>query len=317
MSSDINEKLYGKGLVYDKSPAGRCILAKRFLMPPFSVWNTKEAFWQERKRAWLRLGIKSEVGRDDALTYNIPLLLKDGRTGRKVANQTSIFDPVLTEVAYRWWCPPAGVIVDPFAGGSVRGIVASVLGYKYWGVELRDEQVEANRGQVGPDTAGPYKPKWVQGDAAEMLAQSPPADFLFTCPPYGNLEKYSDDPKDLSSMEWGRFGEAYLGIIEKACARLRPDRFACIVVGNYRDRSKEGEGVMRDLVGGTVGCFQAAGLDLYNDIVLLNSVGSGAMRANGSFVRGGRKVVKLHQNVLVFVKGDPRRAAANVGILDD
>ncbi len=37
---------------------------------------------------------------------------------------TSIFDPVLCELAYRWFCPPGGLILDPFAGGSVRGIVA-------------------------------------------------------------------------------------------------------------------------------------------------------------------------------------------------
>ena len=41
---------------------------------------------------------------------------------------TSIFDPVLCEIAYRWFCPPAGRVLDPFAGGSVRGIVAALLG---------------------------------------------------------------------------------------------------------------------------------------------------------------------------------------------
>ncbi len=31
--------------------------------PPFSVWNAREGWWQDRKRAWLSLGIKSELGR--------------------------------------------------------------------------------------------------------------------------------------------------------------------------------------------------------------------------------------------------------------
>ena len=44
------------------------------------------------------------------------------------ASGTSIFDPVLCEIAYRWFCPPDGMVLDPFAGGSVRGIVASRLG---------------------------------------------------------------------------------------------------------------------------------------------------------------------------------------------
>jgi ParB-like chromosome segregation protein Spo0J len=38
-------------------------LADRFLIPPFSVLNAREGWWQDRKRAWLALGIKSELGR--------------------------------------------------------------------------------------------------------------------------------------------------------------------------------------------------------------------------------------------------------------
>jgi len=38
-------------------------LADRFGIPPFSVLNAREGWWQERKRGWLALGIKSELGR--------------------------------------------------------------------------------------------------------------------------------------------------------------------------------------------------------------------------------------------------------------
>jgi len=38
-------------------------LADRFLIPPFSVLNAREGWWQNRKKAWLDLGIKSELGR--------------------------------------------------------------------------------------------------------------------------------------------------------------------------------------------------------------------------------------------------------------
>src|SRR3990167_5788737 len=38
-------------------------LAKTFLLPPFSVFNAREGWWQDRKRAWISLGIKSELGR--------------------------------------------------------------------------------------------------------------------------------------------------------------------------------------------------------------------------------------------------------------
>ncbi len=38
-------------------------LSDRFIVPPFSVLDARQGYWQERKRAWLALGIKSELGR--------------------------------------------------------------------------------------------------------------------------------------------------------------------------------------------------------------------------------------------------------------
>ena len=38
-------------------------LADRFMIPPFTVLNAREGWWQNRKKAWLALGIKSELGR--------------------------------------------------------------------------------------------------------------------------------------------------------------------------------------------------------------------------------------------------------------
>ena len=38
-------------------------LSDRFMLPPFSVLNAREGWWQARKKAWIALGIKSELGR--------------------------------------------------------------------------------------------------------------------------------------------------------------------------------------------------------------------------------------------------------------
>lgn len=45
-------------------------LADRFGLPPFSVLNAREGWWQDRKRAWLGLGIQSELGRGGDLIPN-------------------------------------------------------------------------------------------------------------------------------------------------------------------------------------------------------------------------------------------------------
>jgi len=225
---------------------------------------------------------------------------------------TSIFDPVLCELSYRWYCPPGGLVLDPFAGGSVRGIVASRLGRKYLGVDLRPEQILANEGQA-EIMCGPPMPEWKAGDSRDLLAlaEGAEADFIFSCPPYADLEVYSDDPRDISTLDYPDFLAAYRAIIEAACRLLRPDRFACFVVGDVRDAG----GLYRGLPWHTIQAFEDAGLRLYNEAVLVTAVGSLPIRVRRQF-EVGRKLGKTHQNVLVFVKGDPRAAAAAVGAVE-
>lgn len=243
------------------------------------------------------------------------VLTADQRPGRPdeigAANTgTSIFDPVLCEVVYRWFSGPGAVVLDPFAGGSVRGIVAAALGRKYYGVDLSKPQVAANRDQartilprVWTADAGPW-PKWRAGDSLDVLPSAPAADLVFTCPPYGNLEQYSDDPRDLSNMEYAAFIKAYFEIIKLACNRLRNNRFAAVVVGEYRGPSGNYVG----FVPATVMAFKAAGLELYNEAVLLTAVGSLPVRTEKQF-NVSRKLGKTHQQLLVFLKGDARKAA--------
>jgi hypothetical protein len=231
----------------------------------------------------------------------------DDGAQRNEATGTSIFDPVLTELAYRWFCPPGGTVIDPFAGGSVRGVVASVLGYAYHGVELRAEQVAANRAQI--DLCGKPSPVWYCADSRDIAATVPVlADMVLSCPPYADLEVYSDDPRDLSAVPYDDFLAGYRHIISETCGLLKPDRFACFVVGEVRDK----RGNYRIFVGDTVEEFRASGLHYYNEAILNTAVGSLPIRAGKQF-SSGRKLGKTHQNVLVFVKGDGKKAAKACG----
>ena len=313
-NDDINARLYGLDLFgKPMAPAPAGPVNERFGFPPFSVLDARSGEWQDRKRSWTSIGIKSEVGRQNELTYTGAARsfdfyrVKEGTRETTDEQGTSLFDPTLCECIYRWFTGDDSLIVDPFAGGSVRGIVAGMLGRRYWGCDLRQEQIDANEVQAD-DIAPAKRPTWVCGDALQVLDQAPAADFIFSCPPYGNLEKYSDDPTDLSAMDDDAFDAAYRAIIAKAVARLRPDRFACFVVGDYRDR----RGFYRNFVSLTIDAFQNAGAALYNEAILVTSVGSASMRVTKQF-SSGRKFAKTHQNVLVFCKGDWRRAAAHCG----
>jgi hypothetical protein len=257
----------------------------------------------EQRREW-RKPAKS-IGTQDWVNQKIE---EGDIAGGMSGNQsgTSIFDPVLCELAYRWFCPPEGSVLDPFAGGSVRGIVAAYLGYRYTGVDLRAEQIAANivQGQtITPDNP----PLWIVGDSAKDLPPGP-FDFLFSCPPYADLEVYSDNPLDISTMAYADFLTVYRSIIRQAVERLKDDRFACFVVGDVRDK----KGFYHNFVSDTIAAFGDAGAMLYNEAILLTQIGSLPIRVGKQFV-ASRKLGKTHQNVLVFFKGDPKTIRANLG----
>lgn len=236
--------------------------------------------------------------------------IADGEINGGMASEqsgTSIFDPVLCELAYSWFCPPEGRILDPFAGGSVRGIVANYLGRHYTGVDLRPEQIAANEAQAKKITPS-NMPRWICGNSLTDLPDGP-FDFVFSCPPYYDLEVYSDDQNDLSAYKtYEAFIADYREIIRQCVERLADDRFAAFCVGDIRDK----KGIYRNFVSDTIAAFQVAGAKLYNEAILVTSVGSLPIRVGRQF-DAGRKLGKTHQNVLVFIKGDPKKATQACG----
>lgn len=247
-------------------------LVDDFIIMPQSIFDTRQGIWQNRKREWLDLGIKSEVGREGNLTF-----AKSMNTAS--LGGTSIFDPVLCEIGYTWFTPHEGSkIIDPFAGGSVRGIVAERLGHEYTGIDLREEQIDANfdnAREIGIDLD---KVNWICDDSK-------------------NVDRYiQDESADL--------------IFKKFAKKLKNNRFAIVTISDVRDK----KGFYRDLTGVTKRAFESAGVMFYNDIVLINVLGSGAMRARKQ-MNSGRKVIRSHQSVLVFFKGDPKTIKHEFGDL--
>ncbi len=266
------------------------LLRDIFIEPPFSILDTKSGSWQKRKRLWKTIGIQSEVGRDSVV---LGLSAKAGER----EDYVSIFDPALCEVIYHWFCPKGGKILDPFAGGSVRGIVSNYLGYNYTGIDIREEQVESNKKQ-GLDILGEdYMPLWLVGDSNILLDNlTDQYDFLFSCPPYADLEVYSDLSGDISNMDYEDFLKAYDSIIYKSCKLLKSGSFATFVVGEVRNKKGNYIGFVPD----TINSFRKAGLEYYNEAILLNAIASASLRANHNM--RNKKLVKVHQNVLIFKK---------------
>jgi len=339
------ENLFGEKVRTDE----RSKLFEKFVIPPFSVLDTRSGYWQSRKRSWVKgLTIKSELGRKDTKAMGtwsgsvpgyydkkaaverelgekltpaefekeyLPKLLADSALAfTDKGGILSIFDPVMCELAYRWFCPKEGEIADPFAGGSVRGIVANFLGYKYTGIDLNGEQIEENKRQGEAILGKDNMPTWITGNSLNIdKLYKGKADFIFSCPPYFDLEQYTDDPTDLSNLSWEQFNKEYKQIIQKSCDLLKDNRFACFVVSEVRNRDT---GEYRNLVGNTVKYFLEAGLSLWNELILLNTCGSVAMRVTRQF-NISKKIGRIHQNILVFYKGNNQKNIRDIIVKDN
>jgi len=273
-------------IIYDSN------LFKRCIVPPFSVLDTKQGAWKDRRELLDEYLGYSVVGREENLTFSKSLKYGEKDKG------TSEFNSVLVEIIYKWFGFPGCNVYDPFAGGHIRGTMAGLLGYKYFGIELAPDQINANieRNKVLkiPNI------EWVNDDSlnVDKYIQDDIVDLIFSCPPYGDLEHYTDDPRDLSNMNYSKFIETYEEIIKRSCRKLRNNRFAIFVVGDFRDK----DGFYRGFVKDTIIAFRKADLKLYNELILLNNITSASLRANKAFIN--RKMIKIHQNVLVFFKGD-------------
>lgn len=302
------------------------LLRDKYLEPPFSVIDRKGGAWKKRQKMWKNIGIRSEVGRDVGLWKGTQGFSGDkyGKSGGKKMESESIFDPVLCEICYHWFLScfketeneegdfnldvndfeiqKGKRILDPFAGGSVRGIVANYLGYDYTGIDIRPEQVASNYEQsklIIPDR----QPNWIVGDSNKVLDSLilEEYDMLFSCPPYADLEVYSDIKGDISNMSYPEFMMFYRSIIKKAAMLIKPGGFAVWVIGEVRNK-KNKRGEYLGFVPDTIDAFREAGMGYYNEGVLLDPIGTAMLRVGTIFEKGNKKLVKTHQNVLVFIK---------------
>jgi hypothetical protein len=157
---------------------------------------------------------------------------------------------------------------------------------------------------TGPklDTAAVVQPpRWINGDSMNIEELAPGEyDLLFTCPPYANLEVYSNAPEDISNKEYPDFLRLYREIIAQAVSMLKPNRFACVVVGEVRDNN----GNYHNFVSDTIQAFADAGMKYYNEAILIMPFGSLPIRAGKQFKKS-RKLGKAHQNILMFCNGNP------------
>lgn len=255
-----------------------------------SVLDRRSKEWKRRHEAWAVDGGSYFGGRDKYL------LLKGGKLDKMLG--TSIFDPVLCEYYYNTFNVRHGSVLDPFCGGVARGLVASFMDMPYTGIDVRPEQIEDNEKFFKETYHTPLSVQYIANDAYKTVDELGMYDMLFSCPPYYDLEKYSDLEEDLSNMDAKQFERRLYDIYNKCCQHIRENRFAVIVVSDVRDKN----GFLRSFPEFIIDSFRSFGFKLYNRAVVIGNGRSARWRSENTITT--RKLVKAHEDVLVFYNGD-------------
>lgn len=283
-------------------------LARDFVIPPFSVFDTRGGAWLERKKKWREIIKDDATSRGNAKLMSGNISSYEGQGGMAL---NSLLDPVLAEILVSWFMPQSGKnVFDTFAGDTVFGFVAAYKGKHFTGIELREEQARYNQ-----ESCAEYEldARYICDDGrnVDKYIGEKTQDLYFSCPPYFDLEVYSDLPNDASNQ--GTYEEFYAILdtaFRKSIRCLKDNRFAIVVASDMRGK----DGGYHDFISDIKHTFASSGMKLYNEIILINSVGSGAFRARN--IMRTRKVVRLHQEVLVFYKGDQGNISKEFGAVE-
>jgi len=295
VTSSVSFDLFGNPVLDAKRT-----MSDYFGVAPFSILNTTDKEWINRKQRWNKLINDTGQARKNVLAGG-----SSEKDVMNAMNGSSILDAVLAELMIKWFTEDGFATFDPFAGDTVFGFISGYLKRPFEGIELRQEQVDFNQMQCNREN---LNCKYICDTSENMdnYIENESKDFIFSCPPYADLEVYSDLKDDLSTMNHEDFFKVYEKVLKNTYSKLKNDRFAVIVTSEVRN--KKGEYIR--LVPNTINIMVNAGYIYYNDIILMNSVGTLPMRS-GRHMNAGRKVGRRHQNVLVFYKGNPNNIKNN------
>ena len=289
----FKSKAAGKTLVTSRplliSPAqgySRPKQGKEWFATTTTVWRVDELM-RRRVRDWRRL--TEETGHTGERTGTFREDHDSVYTGTH-----SVFPAPLVEwILLRYGGPSGGRILDAFAGGPPRGLVSAIMGYEYHGFEIRQQQIDENLKVLNRLK---LKATYHLADGTLLEPDIGKFDCALTCPPYYNLEVYSDQADDISNFaSYDDFNLAMGDCAHSHVAKMKPGAFVCIIVGPIRDK-KTGE--LIDFRAHTVENFRKAGFLFWQEIILSKNFGSAAKRSTNSWK--GLKLVPIHEFLLVF-----------------
>lgn len=259
----------------------RLSMADRIGFLPISIWKPNWTIVKELKP------IVGDAGQTRELQGKKMQLLGSKYT-------TSIFNPHLAQMILSAYCPSKAKIYDAFGGGGTRGFIASAMGHDYTGVEIRPEEVTRIKEQQ-IELATPFRIECC--DSRYFPIEPDTYDFAYSCPPYYDLEVYSDIEGDMSNV--ATYDE-FLAMLKESLAvtykGLKAGSLCVWVVGNLRRR----DGSLIHFNGDTARLGQEVGFKLWDELVFWGASDI-AVQRSGQF-EANRKSVRVHEYIIIFKK---------------
>ncbi len=266
----------------DKSMKGRL----GFL--PSSLWKPDISITKE---------LKKEINDIAQVRKTLNGKRSDRRNG--VNNgKCSVFNPQLAQMILSAYAPLNSKIYDAFGGGGTRGYIATKMGHDYTGIEIRKEEVERINNQMEKWN---INFKMILNDSTKYVPNEK-FNFAFTCPPYYDLELYSNLNGDLSNANnYKDFLKMLEQVIKNIFNCLEEGSTSVFVVGNFRNKTGELEHLNGDIVniGKRIGF-------IFWDELIWQGASNVALTRCGKF-EVNRKSVRMHEYIIIFKKPIQKR----------
>ena len=214
-----------------------------------------------------------------------------------ITQKFSIFNPLLGMNILKIWSNNNDIVLDPFAGRD-RALICNFMNRHYVGYEISKQTFDKVNSKIKmwKNLNDNFSISMFNSDGVLLNnTKDNSVDFVFSCPPYWDKEKYESCEGQISDIkteiEWKQ------SIKECAinCFRvLKPNKYSAFVIADIRKK-----GALIPLHSHWIDGFLSAGF-LLKDIVVNKTNPINCSGING-YLRN-RIMWKTHEYVLVFKK---------------
>ena len=155
-----------------------------------SIWKASVKGKKSPYEAWHDEGLMTKLIRN-RLIYSsspeiTPEVLRRGLSPSRIAPRVSLFNPALAKYLISKYLNEYDTIFDPFSGFSGRLLGTCSLGKKYIGSDIDEDHVRESQSII--DYFG------LDGivEVKDVLESSGEYPCLFTCPPYGDKQRWNE-----------------------------------------------------------------------------------------------------------------------------